>query len=54
VRPVTQAAQRRSEAARLGYAQVVDERSRTLRAALGDIRARGGRQRVPLEDMPPF
>ena len=54
VRPVTQAAQRRSEAARLGYAQVVDERSKTLRAALGDIRARGGKQRVPPDDIPPF
>ena len=40
VRPVTQAAQRRSEAARLGYTDVVDNRSGTLRAALGDVRMR--------------
>lgn len=52
VRPVTQAAQRRSEAARLGYARVVDERSKTLKAALGDIRARGS-QRLS-DDIPPF
>ena len=53
VRPVTQAAQRRSEAARLGYTRVVDERSQTLRAAIGDVRAHGGRQR-PVDDVPPF
>ncbi|MEJ1088722.1 DNA repair protein RadA [Microbacterium sp. Mu-80] len=40
IRPVTQAAQRRSEAARLGYAQVIDDRSASLKMALGDIRAR--------------
>lgn len=39
VRPVTQAAQRRSEAARLGYSRVIDDRSGKLRAALEDIRA---------------
>jgi DNA repair protein RadA/Sms len=53
VRPVTQAAQRRSEAARLGYEQVVDDRSKTLRAALGDIRARNNTRR-PDRDIPPF
>lgn len=40
IRPVTQATQRRSEANRLGYREVVDDRSRTLRGALGDIRTR--------------
>lgn len=40
VRAVTQAKQRRSEAARLGYEQVVDERSKTLDAALKDVKAR--------------
>ncbi|MGL4256653.1 DNA repair protein RadA [Microbacterium sp.] len=40
VRPVTQAAQRRSEAARLGYTDVIDGRSGTLRGALNDVRAR--------------
>lgn len=39
IRPVTQAAQRRSEAARLGYRQVIDDRSKTLRSALSDIRS---------------
>ncbi|WP_460796563.1 DNA repair protein RadA [Microbacterium sp. GXF0217] len=53
VRPVTQAAQRRSEAARLGYARVVDERSETLRAAIDDVRAHGRRPR-PVDDIPPF
>ncbi len=53
IRPVTQAAQRRSEAARLGYEQVVDDRSKTLRAALGDVRARGTSRRSE-EDIPPF
>ncbi|MPT16119.1 MAG: DNA repair protein RadA [Microbacterium sp.] len=53
VRPVTQAAQRRSEAARLGYEQVVDDRSKTLRAALGDVRARNSARR-PDRDIPPF
>ncbi|WP_243229624.1 DNA repair protein RadA [Microbacterium sp. CIAB417] len=53
VRPVTQAAQRRSEAARLGYARVVDERSQTLRAALTDIRSHGAPRRVD-GDIPPF
>ncbi|MFF3027127.1 DNA repair protein RadA [Microbacterium sp. NPDC057944] len=53
VRPVTQAAQRRSEAARLGYEQVIDDRSKTLRAALGDIRARSAARRDE-RDIPPF
>lgn len=50
VRPVTQATQRRSEAARLGYSELVDNRSGTLRGALGDVRARlkpGPRDEVP-------
>jgi len=53
VRPVTQAAQRRSEAKRLGYEQVVDDRSKTLRAALGDVRARSTERRAE-DDIPPF
>ena len=53
VRPVTQAAQRRSEAARLGYERVVDERSQTLRAAIDDVRADRRRPR-PVDDIPPF
>ena len=40
VRPVTQAAQRRTEAARLGYTDLIDNRSATLRGALNDVRAR--------------
>ncbi|MGN8553108.1 UNVERIFIED_CONTAM: DNA repair protein RadA [Microbacterium sp. SLM126] len=40
VRPVAQAAQRRSEAARLGYTDVIDNRSGTLRGALNDVRTR--------------
>lgn len=50
VRPVTQSAQRRSEAARLGYADLIDNRSGSLRGALGDVRARvrpGPRDEVP-------
>ena len=39
VRPVTQGAQRRAEAARLGYTRVVDDRSGKLTSALNDIRA---------------
>lgn len=53
VRAVTQAAQRRSEAARLGYAQVIDERSGTLKAALGDVRSRSTARRRE-DDIPPF
>lgn len=52
VRPVTQAAQRRSEAARLGYMRVIDDRSGKLRAALDDVRAQG-KLRL-LEDVPQF
>lgn len=52
VRPVTQAAQRRSEAARLGYTDVVDNRSGTLRAALGDVRMRAKPSRG--EEIPEF
>ena len=51
--PVTQSPQRRSEAARLGYEQVVDDRSKTLRAALNDVRARTTSRR-PEGDIPPF
>ncbi|MFK4762960.1 DNA repair protein RadA [Microbacterium sp. ZW T5_45] len=53
VRPVTQAAQRRSEAARLGYEQVIDDRSKTVAAALADARARDSSRR-PEGDIPPF
>lgn len=53
VRPVTQFAQRRSEAKRLGYEQVIDDRSKTLRAALGDVRSRSV-QRRDEDDIPPF
>ncbi|WP_457100803.1 DNA repair protein RadA [Microbacterium sp. P5_E9] len=42
VRPVTQAAQRRAEAERLGYRTVVDASSRSLKGALRDLGA-GGR-----------
>lgn len=40
IRPVTQATQRRSEATRLGYAHLIDERSQTLRGAISDIKTR--------------
>ena len=40
VRPVTQGAQRRSEAARLGYRTVVDSSSESLAKALRDLTAR--------------
>ncbi|MFJ4017300.1 DNA repair protein RadA [Microbacterium sp. NPDC090014] len=53
IRPVTQSAQRRSEASRLGYDQVVDDRSKTLRAALNDVRARNTSRRSEA-DIPPF
>ncbi len=53
VRAVTQAKQRRSEAARLGYEQVVDERSKTLEAALKDVKARSTARRRE-DDIPPF
>ncbi|MEE2815206.1 MAG: magnesium chelatase domain-containing protein, partial [Actinomycetota bacterium] len=53
IRPVTQATQRRGEAARLGYQQVVDDRSKTLRSALTDIRSRATDRR-PEASIPPF
>ena len=53
IRPVTQSAQRRSEASRLGYEQVVDDRSKTLRAALNDVRSRNTNRRSEA-DIPPF
>ncbi|GAA5153475.1 DNA repair protein RadA [Microbacterium pseudoresistens] len=53
IRPVTQAAQRRAEAARLGYAHVVDDRSATLRGALDDVRAHRI-QTPPGADVPDF
>ena len=53
VRPVTQAAQRRGEAARLGYQQVIDDRSKALRTALSDVRARTTARRRE-EEIPAF
>ncbi|GGH47120.1 DNA repair protein RadA [Microbacterium album] len=52
IRPITQAAQRRSEATRLGYGRVVDDRSGKLLAALEDVRA----PEIPdyLKDIPGF
>ncbi len=38
IRPVVQGAQRRAEAARLGYERVVDDREKTLREALANLR----------------
>jgi DNA repair protein RadA/Sms len=52
VRPVTQAAQRRSEAARLGYRDVIDNRSATIRGALDDVRTR--LRARPGDDRPGF
>ncbi|WP_345752589.1 DNA repair protein RadA [Microbacterium rhizophilus] len=52
VRPVSAASQRRSEAARLGYDRVIDDRSGKLRAALEDVRAQG--KLHLLEDVPQF
>lgn len=40
IRPVSQAVQRRAEGKRLGYDSLIDDRSKTLRGALNDIRAR--------------
>jgi DNA repair protein RadA/Sms len=52
VRPVTQATQRRSEGARLGYRDVIDHRSGSLGGAVSDVRTRSkGR---PGEDVPEF
>lgn len=53
IRPVTQAAQRRSEAARLGYAQVIDDRSKTLLGALDDVKPRHTARRDD-RGIPPF
>lgn len=52
VRPVTQAPQRRSEAGRLGYSAVIDNRSGTLRGALDDVRTRLAAR--PGDDVPRF
>ena len=52
VRPVTQTAQRRSEAARLGYTEVIDDRSGDVSGALNDVRTRS-RSR-PGDDVPEF
>lgn len=52
VRPVTQAAQRRSEASRLGYSDVIDNRSGSLRGALADVRTRV--KPGPGDDIPEF
>jgi DNA repair protein RadA/Sms len=51
VRPVAQADQRRTEAARLGYRQVVDNGAKRLRTALDHVQASGPR---PLDDVPDF
>ncbi len=53
VRPVTQAGQRRSEASRLGYAHVVDDRSATLQGALDDIKAHSAPRRLE-QEIPAF
>ncbi|MGM1017840.1 MAG: DNA repair protein RadA [Actinomycetota bacterium] len=53
IRPVTQASQRRGEAARLGYEQVIDDRSKHLRGALNDVRARNTARRREA-DIPAF
>jgi DNA repair protein RadA/Sms len=52
IRPVTQSAQRRSEAARLGYREVIDERSGSLSGALSDVRTRS--RPGPGDDVPEF
>ncbi|WP_127473868.1 DNA repair protein RadA [Microbacterium sulfonylureivorans] len=52
VRPVTQSPQRRTEAARLGYTDLIDNRSGTLRGALDDVRARVKPRRG--DDIPTF
>jgi DNA repair protein RadA/Sms len=60
IRPVTQAAQRRSEAARLGYTRVVDERSEKLSQALSTVKTLGTsrspqKRSAPRDDaIPPF
>lgn len=52
VRPVTQGAQRRAEAARLGYRSVVDSSSQSLANALRDLTTRG--RAAPGQDIPDF
>ncbi|HLS92323.1 MAG TPA: DNA repair protein RadA, partial [Microbacterium sp.] len=52
VRPVTQASQRRSEAERLGYVHVIDDRVGKIRSALDDVQIHAGR--VPSRDVPKF
>ncbi|MDE0545198.1 DNA repair protein RadA [Microbacterium sp. C7(2022)] len=52
IRPVTQSAQRRAEAARLGYRDLIDNRSVRLRGALDDVRARATAR--PGDDVPEF
>ena len=52
VRPVTQGAQRRAEAARLGYRSVVDSSSQSLANALRDLTTRG--RPAPGRDIPDF
>jgi DNA repair protein RadA/Sms len=52
IRPVTRSGQRRSEAARLGYTEVIDERSGSLSGALSDVRTRS--RSGPGDDVPEF
>jgi DNA repair protein RadA/Sms len=52
IRPVTRSGQRRSEAARLGYTEVIDERSASLSGALSDVRTRS--RSGPGDDVPEF
>ena len=52
IRPVTQAAQRRSEASRLGYSTLIDEGSKTLRGALDDLSTRSSAR--PGDEAPKF
>jgi DNA repair protein RadA/Sms len=52
IRPVTQAAQRRSEAARLGYRDVIDDRSGRLKSAIEDVRTR--MRGLPSDEAPEF
>ena len=61
VRPVTQAAQRRTEAKRLGYTHTIDDRAGRLQSALDALmtrspRASGGKRRAKLteDDIAPF
>lgn len=54
IRAVTQAAQRRAEAERLGYRNLVDSFSETLRDALLTLRGGVGASWSPREDAPDF